>query len=339
MTPVAEISTKTPNRRRQAVYWLISLGLAAALLYVSLRGIEWARVGQILRTAYGPYVGLIIIFNSVALFLRSIRWRVLLAAQGRVSVRDAFFATSAGYLANNVLPARAGELVRTMMISTRTNLSKAYVLTTALLERVADAIALITISAGVLITLKDQPAWVANAAKPFAIIGVAGLLAIATLPRMERLWFKLLVAMPLPKGLHEKFEHLLREMLSGIGSFHDAGRATRFIALTIAVWCVDAFGTTIGAKAIGLEISLPVAFLLIAALGLGSALPSTPGYVGIYQFVAVTVLTPYGFSRTDAIAYILFAQAVLYAVVGFWGVIGFSQHRKNAVAPQQIPIG
>ena len=62
--------------------------------------------------------------------------------------------------------------------------------------------------------------------------------------------------------------------------------------------------------ALGFQIPLPVAFLLIAGLGLGSALPSTPGYVGIYQFVAVTVLTPFGFSRTDAIAYILVAQAL-----------------------------
>src|SRR3954447_22270994 len=114
MTPVAESRKEPPNSRRRSVYWLSSLGLAAVLLYVSLRGIEWARVGQMLRTAYLPYIGLMVILNSAALFIRSIRWRVLLSAQGRVSVGNAFFATAAGYLANNVLPARAGEIVRTM---------------------------------------------------------------------------------------------------------------------------------------------------------------------------------------------------------------------------------
>ena len=71
-----------------------------------------------------------------------------------------------------------------------------------------------------------------------------------------------------------------------------------------------------------------MAFLLIAGLGLGSALPSTPGYVGIYQFVTVTILTPFGFSRTDAIAYILVAQALGYAVIGFWGSLGFWRYRR-----------
>ena len=65
----------------------------------------------------------------------------------------------------------------------------------------------------------------------------------------------------------------------------------------------------------------------IAGLGLGSALPSTPGYVGIYQFVAVKVLVPFGFSKTDAIAYILLAQAMQYAVIGLWGAFGFLHYR------------
>jgi uncharacterized membrane protein YbhN (UPF0104 family) len=79
---------------------------------------------------------------------------------------------------------------------------------------------------------------------------------------------------------------------------------------------------------LGLTFSLPVAFLLLAALGLGSALPSTPGYVGIYQFVAVSVLTPFGHSRNDAIAYILLFQAVSYAVIGLLGVVALSRLRR-----------
>jgi hypothetical protein len=60
--------------------------------------------------------------------------------------------------------------------------------------------------------------------------------------------------------------------------------------------------------------------LLITAMGLGSALPSTPGYVGIYQFVAVTVLVPFGFTRDAALAYILVAQAISYVTVLLLGL-------------------
>jgi len=87
---------------------------------------------------------------------------------------------------------------------------------------------------------------------------------------------------------------------------------------------MDAANATICAGALGFHLPLSVAFLLIAGLGLGSALPATPGYVGIYQFVAVSVLTPFGFRRSDAIADILLIQAL-------WGLIGVAKGRKDEV--------
>ena len=64
---------------------------------------------------------------------------MLLNAEGSVGVAAAFWATAAGLFGNNFLPARAGELVRTVMISSRSGLGNVYVLATALSERVADA--------------------------------------------------------------------------------------------------------------------------------------------------------------------------------------------------------
>ena len=84
----------------------------------------------------------------------------------------------------------------------------------------------------------------------------------------------------------------------------------------------------VASSSIGILIPLPVAFLLVAGLGLGSALPSTPGYVGIYQFVAVKMLSPFGVSKTDAIAYILLFQAMNYAVVLLWGLMGIAAERQ-----------
>ena len=123
---------------------------------------------------------------TASLFLRAFRWRILLTAEGPPwTPPSAFLATSAGYFGNNFLPARAGELVRTFMISSRCRLNSAYVLATALSERVADAIALVVISSLVLLMLPAQPGWLANAARPFAILGLTGALMIALLPRME----------------------------------------------------------------------------------------------------------------------------------------------------------
>src|SRR4051794_14000451 len=104
----AEPNEKLSTPRPRAIYWILSFALAGALLYYSLRGIEWSRVWSIMRAAHPPTVALAVLISSVTLFLRSFRWRVLLRAEGDVSVPLAFRATAVGYLGNNVLPARAG---------------------------------------------------------------------------------------------------------------------------------------------------------------------------------------------------------------------------------------
>ncbi|HWB97399.1 MAG TPA: lysylphosphatidylglycerol synthase transmembrane domain-containing protein [Bryobacteraceae bacterium] len=325
MPESTELST-TPRPR--AIYWVISLGLAAFLLYESLRGIEWLRVWQSLRGARPDIIVVVLSILSFTLFMRACRWRILLRAEGYVSVPLAFWATAAGYLGNNVLPARAGELVRTLMISGRSRMSKAYVLTTALSERVVDAIVLISISATVLLTLPHQPGWIAKAARPFALLGFIGVAGIVFLPLFESLWLRILRRLPIPYRFRGKVERMLGHGLQGIRSFHDRRRLGGFLALTALIWFLDGLTTVCGARAIGITISFPIAFLLVAGLGLGSALPSTPGYVGIYQFVAVSVLTPFGLSRTDAIAYILLFQALNYLVLLFWVLIGLDRQRK-----------
>jgi uncharacterized protein (TIRG00374 family) len=314
--------------RSKIITAAVAFALAGVLLYFSLRGIEWRQAGILIVNAKLSRMAIVGITITSALFLRAFRWRILLSAEGPVSIAGAFWATSAGYLGNNFLPARAGELVRTFMISSRWGLNYAYVLATALSERVADAIALVVISALVLLTLPALPGWLANAAKPFATVGLIGALLIAVLPRMESFSRRLLERLPMPRPLQAKLVTLMEHGFRGIRAFHDGKRLTAFLFLTGVIWCIDATGIVVGGTALGLSIPVPLAFLLIAALGLASALPSTPGFVGIYQFVAVSVLTPFGFSRTQAIAFMLVSQATQYAVFGVFGAIGFLNYRR-----------
>jgi uncharacterized membrane protein YbhN (UPF0104 family) len=75
-------------------------------------------------------------------------------------------------------------------------------------------------------------------------------------------------------------------------------------------------------RALGLPITFRIALLFLSALGLGSALPSTPGYLGIFQFVAVTVLGPFGIARDAALAYVIVVQAGSSVLVIIFGALG-----------------
>jgi uncharacterized protein (TIRG00374 family) len=327
--------TKTSSVKK-GLYWLIALILAGILLYFSLRGINWGEVWRIVSRAYVPYVLLALLISTFSLFLRAYRWRILLQAQAPVPLSTAFWATAAGYFGNNFLPARAGELVRTMMVSSATGLGKTFVLTTALTERLADAIALVLISSIVLLTLPFRPGWFDNAARPFAIVGFGGALAILIVPKLEKVWHGILMRLPIPNSIGEKLVETLSHVHMGLRAFHDWARLLGFLSLTVVIWFSDAFSTLIGMHALGMSTTLPVALLLITGLGLGSALPSTPGYVGIYQFVAVGVLVPFGFSKTNAIAYILLAQAMQYVYITFWGLLAFARTRGMSFRSRSV---
>lgn len=301
---------------------MLSSLLAVVLLYLSVRHVDWGRVWRTIAAAQWSYLVAAAAITTFAFFVRSLRWRILLNTETWFSVGTVFWANMAGYLGNNFLPARAGELIRTYLISNRSSLSKTYVLTTALSERLMDVIALVLWSSLVLLGVNPKPGWMQQLSRTMAIVAGAGAVAIMVLPHTGRLVENLLGRIPFPEGLRNRLVRLAEQILSGLRAFHNWGRFTGFVLLTVVIWMTDAFGVMVGSRALGLTISFRVALLLLTGLGLGSALPSTPGYVGIYQFVAVTVLTPFGIGHDEALAYILVAQALASVVILAFGLPG-----------------
>jgi uncharacterized protein (TIRG00374 family) len=324
-----------PSAPRRAVWtWILPSVLAAVLLYYSLRGVEWGRVWSTIAGARWQWIALAALTTCASSLLRALRWRVLLNAAGRFAVLTVFWATMAGYLGNAFLPARAGELVRTFIISSRSSLSRTYVLTTALSERMMDAIALVLWSGVVLMGVHPKPEWLDRLSRTLAVGAGAGVLAVIVLPHTGSLVDAAIRRFPLPGGIRTHLLHFAEQILLGLKVFHELKRFLAFAGFTVVIWCLDASGAMLAAHGLDLDVRFTVAALLICGMGLGSALPSTPGYVGIYQFVAVSVLTPFGISRDGALALVLVLQAIGYVVVTAFGVPGLYRFKgwRSAVA-------
>jgi hypothetical protein len=282
--------------------------------------VEWARVWTTVTHARWHYVLAACLITCCSFFLRSYRWRILLNTDTHFDVRTVFVATAAGYLGNAFLPARAGELVRTYIISSRSSLSKTYVLTTALSERMVDAITLVLASSVVLLGVNPKPAWLGDVSRTTALIASVGLLAIAAVPHTGDLVERLLRRIPMPAGVRNRLLELAAQILLGLRTFHSPGRLAGFAFWTVVVWSLDCVTVMAGAHALGIDLPFRVALLLLTGMGLGSALPSTPGYVGIYQFVTVSILTPFGVSRDAALAFSFVSQATGYLVILLLGL-------------------
>ncbi len=300
----------------------IAVPLAAVLLYFTLRDLDWVAFWDTIRHGHYEFILLTIPMASIGYFIRALRWSVLVRAEAQVSLPSVFWANMVGYMGNAYLPARAGELLRAAFLGREKGLGTSFVLATALSERILDAVALVVIGSVALLSGGQLPAALANAVRLMAVAGVLALAVVLLAPFQERLLLRIIGRLPLPEGVSRKIVEQTSRFLVGMRSLQSMRRMLIFVALTAVVWLVDSVGVLIGVQIISQSLNLGQALVLLAALGLSSAVPSTPGYMGVYQFVAVMVLMPYGFSRGEALAYILIAQVLNYLVVTLWGILG-----------------
>jgi glycosyltransferase 2 family protein len=301
---------------------LASIFLAILLLYLALRNLNWHVFFDTIRNAQYGYLPIVFLWGSANNLIRAFRLRVLLTSEKHLPISNVFWANMAGYLGNNILPARAGELIRAGYLARQNAINTSFALAVGLVERLMDLIALIVLGSFALLSTGLVSSVFQNTLMGVSVLGLIGLMAVFVLPRFEHLAGRLIMIFPILKEGHKlKLHHFLQQFLGGLQSLHSFPRITQFIGITGVIWLMDAVAAVFLAYILNIPLLLKQAFVLLAALGLSSAIPSTPGYVGVYQFVAVTTLAPFGISQADSLAYILVSQIVNFLVVGFWGLI------------------
>ncbi len=303
-------------------YLLVTIVIAAILLFLAIRGVSWTEMVSTIQTARAEYLVILFLSSSISIFIRGLRWGVLVSAQQKVKPFTMFWATSVGYLGNAFLPARAGEVIRSVMLGTKTGISKSYVFATAMTERILDVIILVLIGVVSLPSIGALPDWLSSAMGVMGILGLAALVFLFAAPRFSHLLERFIRWLPVPEKLRAPAIGMMHEFLLGAGAFIHPGRAAGFAVYSALLWFVDATGAIMLSYGLHMSFTYPQAFVLLLAMGLSSAIPSTPGYVGVYQFVAVTLLPLYGISRSEALTYILAMQAINTLAILTWGFIG-----------------
>jgi uncharacterized protein (TIRG00374 family) len=314
-------NSEPKSTRRPPWYWIVAVIIAVSLLLLAIRGVSWAEMTDTMRQSDPAILALVLALTTFNLFLRGLRWGTLLSGEHKLQPLTMFWATADGYLGNALLPARAGEFIRSAIVGIKTGIGTSFVFATALTERIIDSVVLVLIGMILLPGISGFPDWMPTALRIMAAVGVIGLFIILALPFLEGTIHKILIRLPLPEAWKQKLGGILGRFVMGTRAFVNPVRAAGFLGITPIIWLLDGFITVELAKALSLSLNLSQALLLIVALGLASALPSTPGYVGIYQFVATTILPVFGMTKSEALTFILFYQGLGIAVYLFWGLI------------------
>ncbi len=308
---------------------LLTLVVSGVCLYFAARRIEL----EALRAEIGNLDWLFTLpaaaASVAALSLRSLRWHLVLVREKSFAFSNTFWANGMGYLGNNVLPARAGELIRSVVLALSTGIRKSLVLATALTERMLDAGILLALA---FIMLQFTEALPPAVQQIWSLVLplVLGLLGVAfAAPLLQGFWLRLLEFLPLPASLKHKLRHTLLGLLDGIRVFHHLRLLLLFLFLTCVIWAVDAAVFVALARAFGAQLTLPQAIVFTAALGFASSIPSTPGFVGVYQAVAVLVLPVFAVSANKAFLMVSYFQVMFLVITVLVGGYGWLVMRRR----------
>jgi hypothetical protein len=286
--------------------------LALVLLYFFLRGVAWAEIATVMRSADRLDLALVVVFTLLVYVSRAWRWGYLLAPLARVPFWRLISATVVGFMTGLVVP-RAGEVVRPFLVARRHDVPTSAGFATIILERLID---LITVLCLFFLYLYVLPPPAAQTRGPLigvlkAAGGIAALGALAVLGLLIAFHFHADRAMAvvdrllsrLPERLGRPLSQVLRAFGGGLAVVQaPAGHLLAIAAQSLLVWFAIALSIFFNNRAFGIDLPFHAAFLIIGFLTVGVAVP-TPGMVGgFHESYLLAMTRSFGVDKGTAAA-------------------------------------
>ena len=330
----------------------IAAGIAVStiFLFLALRGIDAEALWRELsRTTPLPLIIAVIVFLT-AFIVRGMRWRVMLQSSPHCPrLRELISAIFIGYAANGVLPLRAGEFVRSFALSRRSEMSAATALASIVLERVLDGLTLLAMLA-TLILLQHFPNWVTGVAFGALALFGGGIAFLIVVYHLRQSAITAATALLTRLGIRhtDAVTRIITRLLEGHTLLASPRRTTEAILLSFLIWALECVTYWFVGLSLGLALSPWAVLFCLVVINFGLTLPSSPGFIGTFEYAGVLALGVYGFSHDEALGFTLVLHAIFLVVlvtVGFafaWvdhgGFRTLTRARMNAEEKQRSEL-
>ncbi|MCW3032711.1 MAG: conserved rane protein of unknown function [Solirubrobacterales bacterium] len=320
------------GRRSRVVLNLATALVTIVFAYFALSGIKLATVWSTLRSIDDVWLVPALGAFALGTVARGLRWRSLFAPERRPPRGAVLNAMTVGYLYNNILPARAGEAARVVVLARRSSTPPVEIVTTAVLERLYDIVGILAIF---FVTEPWLPHvnWV-KAAAIFAIVVVAVIAAAAFLLVVYGQRSVRFVLGPLrrfPRLSSGRFDRVVDELVHGLSGLRRGAVAIEALLWTFAAWALSALCAYFVIRAFHLQLPFACAVLVIVAVGLSMILPSPPGAIGVFEGAALIALNAYGVDHSTALSYALVLHAVNFVPFILVGPLLLHHNSRNRV--------
>jgi uncharacterized membrane protein YbhN (UPF0104 family) len=264
---------------------------SVALIAVLLWRIDLEAAGRALRDANYLYVIPALVLFGIAKLLVAQRWRIMMSKFADLPLQPLFGILLVSNLANNIVPARIGDLIRVQVPAQRYGTSRAQVAATVFAtESLLDglAFAVLGLAGLALIDLPNFPTGIF-----WGVLGVVagGLIAVIPLShvKLEPGWQCRGLLARLPERAQDAIETAVPHAIDGLVVFKDLRLGSQAVALSFAIWLIEVGMFALFGLAFGIHLSMPAWMLIMVAANMISSVPITPSNIGAYE-VAITEL-------------------------------------------------
>jgi uncharacterized protein (TIRG00374 family) len=310
-------------------------------------------VGEALSHAQPMFSLLVVVTVLGSLVTRAARWQVYFLPRRRVGFNPALSTLSISYMASTFLPLRAGELVRAVFLGQRERIPIPVVVGTILVEKLFDFLAIGVMLAG-LVALTPLPAAAQVAAVSISSVILFGFAFVVALAiwRAPTLTAVGMVEKMIPFGVGARLhvQDAARHFAEGTDALQVPRLWVGLLGWTFVTWLFSIGSTWAGTLALGVPLGLPAILFVVVLTSTGQAVPSSPGYVGVYHAASVLALTYFGVDASTALAIAVLTHALSYGALVIAGMIalwtgGYSfddllkgTRSRATVSPVTVPV-
>lgn len=288
---------------------LLGFAIAAFLIWWLFRNEDPVEIWNHVRNADLLLLLLAVAVTTATFPVRAIRWRYFLApAQPDSPFRSRFAAVCIGFMANNLLPARVGEVARAYSYSRLEPVSVGTAIATLVVERFLDGAAILLL----LVVALASPGFPAGSLPEGLVAGIRGVsvvlstvlilaLILLVFPRGSLSTAERLARALLPSGVARAVVNFAENIVAGLASLRGWRLMLPAFAWSLGLWALQSLSFWIGFFAFGIDLPYAAALLTNAAVAFAVAIPSAPGYVGSFHAGASLALTSvYGIGGVPA---------------------------------------
>jgi hypothetical protein len=300
------------STRRVLVALVVGVPLSAFFLWLAARNADPATVRRALEDARIGPIALAVVAVAVLYWIQALRWRSV-AATPQVRRARFYEMVVSGIACNNVLPGRLGDLLRARWLGLDARIPAGRALGTVVLDRGCDVVTLLAFLAIGLGAVASS-AWLVRIG-----LGALGLLAgLAAVVLFARVYTR---RHPRERHARSLVRRVLRDLAEMLAEPLGRRRPATWIGLSVLAWEAWAVAAILVGRSLGIELGLLDAMFVAAVMNLGSAIPSSPGFVGTYQWLGVASLGLLGIAQEEALAFSILLHATWYIPTTIAGAV------------------